>query len=157
MAAENIDLGLNLVFENPASSSAAGYAGTTPGTKTKKKRKNKYDRRRERGRLAKEAKKLGKSAEDDNNNKSGGNGGRSGGADEKRDPSSNVPKAFAKNSSSDVNEMKTKNDAEPGNNEDVMNNHNSSKQIGRKKTHAFSLIVGGLGLISIYFIKIIYQ
>lgn len=53
MAAEDFDLGLNLVFTNPASSS------TTAVTNSKKKRKNKYDRRRERGRQAKEAKKLG--------------------------------------------------------------------------------------------------
>lgn len=62
MAAENIDLGLNLVFENPASSSAG--SPSKDRTQTKKKRKNKYDRRRERGRLAKEAKKLGKTTED---------------------------------------------------------------------------------------------
>ena len=45
------DLGLNLVFEtDPAPLAAAAAAGVT------KKRKNKYDRRREKGRLAKLAK-----------------------------------------------------------------------------------------------------
>ena len=50
------DIGLNLVFTNPSPSAALADVNT------KKKRKNKYDRRRERGRLAKEAKKLGKKA-----------------------------------------------------------------------------------------------
>mmetsp|Transcript_5559 Transcript_5559/g.12115 ORF Transcript_5559/g.12115 Transcript_5559/m.12115 type:complete len:1053 (+) Transcript_5559:55-3213(+) len=54
---EDADLGLNLVFSAPSSTSAAAAPIGGLGTNGKKpKRKTKYDRRRERGRLAKLAK-----------------------------------------------------------------------------------------------------
>lgn len=100
MTAEDFDLGLNLVFTNPASSS------TTAATNSKKKRKNKYDRRRERGRQAKEAKKLGMSTVENIKSDGGAvvrsNGGKqesnsdATGASAARDASNDVKKAMNK-------------------------------------------------------------
>ncbi|KAL7451746.1 hypothetical protein ACHAWC_007003 [Mediolabrus comicus] len=113
MAAENIDLGLNLVFENPASSSAG--SPSKDGTQAKKKRKNKYDRRRERGRIAKEAKKLGKSTEDNSSKNTF----------EKVASASSI--ASTKNSASIANKMETKG-AELTNNGDVLNSSNGTNK-----------------------------
>lgn len=118
MAAENIDLGLNLVFENHASSSAG--SPSKDGTQTKKKRKNKYDRRRERGRLAKEAKKLGKTSEDNSSKNTY----------ERVANASFI--ASTKNSASIANEIETKG-AELTNKEDVSNSSNgTNKSIANK-------------------------
>ena len=138
MAAEDADLGLNLVFTNPASSSA-GYADTAAAN-TKKKRKNKYDKRRERGRMAKEAKKLDKTPNVDNS-KSGVDEGRPN-EESKSSDSTGAAKVLAKNAS-DV--KKNEGDdtgatnVEVGNKDEEVNKQNVSKSASKsKRTEASS-------------------
>jgi len=127
MTAEDFDLGLNLVFTNPTSSSASTAAGNS-----KKKRKNKYDRRRERGRQAKEAKKGDKTAGEDST-KSDGEVSSKGVNQESKSDSTGV--STAKNASDktmdegDVAAATKKTDL--GIKDDVSNN-NAPKRAGKK-------------------------
>lgn len=127
MTAEDSDLGLNLVFTNPASSS------TTEVANSKKKRKNKYDRRRERGRQAKEAKKLEKTNNSVDSKTDGV--GRSDGGKHQKSKSSMVV-STAKNASDvkkavNVDDTDVTKKAEIGKKDDTSNN-NASKVGGKE-------------------------
>jgi ATP-dependent RNA helicase DDX31/DBP7 len=137
MAAEDTDLGLNLVFTNPASSSA-GYADTA-ASNSKKKRKNKYDRRRERGRLAKEAKKLDKTAGVDNS-KSSGEGRPNGGNERSRSDLKIASNAsdVKKSKKNEVDDTVATKNAELGNKDDVANEHHDASKPAGRKPHASS-------------------
>ena len=131
MSGDDFDLGLNLVFTNPASSS------TTTASNSQKKRKNKYDRRRERGRQAKEAKKFEKANDVDSKTDDVGRPGNRGNQKSETDSTaasmtknaSDVKKAM--NDDTDVTKR-----AEPGNKDDT--SKNKASKVGGKKIDAIS-------------------
>eukprot|EP00986_Skeletonema_menzelii_P007164 scaffold2782_cov145-Skeletonema_menzelii.AAC.1 len=131
MSGDDFDLGLNLVFTNPASSS------TTTASNSQKKRKNKYDRRRERGRQAKEAKKFEKANDVDSKTDDVGRPGNRGNQKSETD---STAASMTKNASDLKKAMNDDTDvttrAEPGNKDDT--SKNKASKVGGKKIDAIS-------------------